>query len=83
LKRCNNIWSRYGLPTFTGHCFRIGGTTILLLRGVSPYIVKRMGRWSSDAFLKYWRSLEILAPLHAELLAPYISTVLPPKKTNR
>ena len=82
LRRCNDIWSQYGLPTFTGHCFRIGGTTILLLRGVSPYIVKRMGRWTSDAFLKYWRSLEILAPLHAELLAPYISAMLPPKKSN-
>jgi len=82
LTRCNDIWSRYGLPMITGHCFRIGGTTILLLRGVSPDIVKRMGRWSSDAFLKYWQSLEILAPLHTELLAPYISTVLTAKKTN-
>jgi hypothetical protein len=82
LKRCNEIWSQYGLPTFTGHCFHIGGTTILLLRGVSPYIIKTMGRWTSDAFLKYWRSLEILAPLHAELLAPYISSILPPKKTK-
>lgn len=26
-----------------------------------------MGRWSSDAFLAYWRNLEIVAPLHAEL----------------
>jgi hypothetical protein len=31
LRRCNDIWSKYGLPTFTGHCFCIGGTTILLL----------------------------------------------------
>lgn len=82
LSCCNDIWSKYGLPMFTGHCFRIGGTTILLLRGVSPYIVKRMGHWTSDAFLKYWRSLEILAPLHAELLTPYISTILPPKKSS-
>lgn len=81
LRRCNTIWSRYGLPTFSGHCFRIGGTTILLLRGVSPYIVKAMGRWTSDSFLKYWRSLEILAPIHAEFLAPYTSCILPPTKS--
>jgi hypothetical protein len=41
-----------------------------------------MGHWSSDAFLKYWWSLEILALLDAELLAPYVLTILPPKKTN-
>jgi len=81
LKRCNEIWSTYNLPFITGHCFRIGGTTILLLRGVSPHIVKVMGRWSSDAFLRYWRSLEILAPMHAELLAPYVSRILPHEKT--
>jgi hypothetical protein len=83
LKRCNMIWSQYDLPIFTGHCFRIGGTTILLLRGVSPYIVKAMGRWTSDAFLRYWRSLETLAPMHAEFLTPYVSSILPPKKTAK
>jgi hypothetical protein len=76
LGRCNEIWARNGLTPVSGHCFRIGGTTLLLLRGVSPDIVKAMGRWSSDAFLRYWRSLEILAPLHAELLAPYVSQTL-------
>jgi hypothetical protein len=81
LTRCNFIWSKYNLPYITGHCFRIGGTTMLLLRGVSPHIVKIMGRWSSDTFLRYWRSLEILAPMHAELLAPYVSRILPHDKT--
>ena len=68
LARCNSIWSAAGLPAFTGHSFRIGGTTELLLSGVPPDVVKALGRWSSDAFLRYWRSLELLAPLHAELL---------------
>ena len=80
LRRCNSIWSKYGLCTFTGHSFRIGGTTMLLLRGVDPLIVKAMGRWSSDTFLCYWRSLEYLAPLHAEFLAPYVAHILPPGK---
>lgn len=83
LKWCNNIWSTYGLCTFTGHCFRIGGTTLLLLHGMNPSIVKAMGHWTSDSFLHYWRSLEVLAPLHAEFLAPYITHILPPAKFSK
>ena len=63
--RCNNIWSTLGYPHTTGHSFRIGGTTELLLSGVPPDVVKTMGRWSSDSFLRYWRSLDDLAPLYA------------------
>jgi len=70
LVRCNTIWSRLGLPSVSGHCFRIGGTTELLLRGVPPDIVRMMGRWSSDAFFIYWRNLELVAPIYAEFLAP-------------
>jgi hypothetical protein len=54
---CNHVWSKEGLPRITGHSFRIGGTTALLCSGVNPEIVKKLGRWSSDAFLIYWRSL--------------------------
>ncbi|KAJ7101600.1 hypothetical protein C8R43DRAFT_1047893 [Mycena crocata] len=68
MARCNSIWGRFGLPLSTGHCFRIGGTTELLLAGVPPDVVRILGRWSSDAFLRYWRSLERIAPLHVELL---------------
>jgi hypothetical protein len=73
---CNSVWSSHGLPRLSGHCFHIGGTTELLLRNVPPHIVKVMGRWSSDSFLRYWRNLEHIAPLHAELLEPKISPVL-------
>ncbi|EIN04279.1 hypothetical protein PUNSTDRAFT_23170, partial [Punctularia strigosozonata HHB-11173 SS5] len=55
LARCNSVWSRNRYPRITGHCFRIGGTTELLLAGVPPHVVKTAGRWSSDAFLRYWR----------------------------
>ncbi|EIW77100.1 hypothetical protein CONPUDRAFT_157365 [Coniophora puteana RWD-64-598 SS2] len=68
LLRCNAIWTAHGYSSSSGHAFRIGGTTELLLAGVPPDVVKTMGRWSSDAFLRYWRSLDILAPLHAERL---------------
>ncbi|KIK93936.1 hypothetical protein PAXRUDRAFT_143952 [Paxillus rubicundulus Ve08.2h10] len=52
----------------TGHSFCIGGTTELLLAGVPPDVVKALGHWSSDTFLHYWCSLELLAPLHIENL---------------
>ncbi|KII91421.1 hypothetical protein PLICRDRAFT_173273 [Plicaturopsis crispa FD-325 SS-3] len=66
---CNRIWAAHGFVRFQGHGFRIGGTTELLLRGVDPEIVKSMGRWTSDAFLRYWRELETLIPMHVERLA--------------
>jgi hypothetical protein len=62
LQRCNAIWSVFGYPHTTGHCFRIGGTTELLVLGTPPDVVKVTGRWSSDSFLRYWRSLEQIAP---------------------
>ncbi|KAJ7769486.1 hypothetical protein B0H16DRAFT_1715942 [Mycena metata] len=68
LQRCNEIWTAAGYPRTTGHSFRIGGTTELLLAGVAPDVVKAMGRWSSNAFLRYWRSLEDLAPIHAKFI---------------
>ncbi|KAJ7112459.1 hypothetical protein C8R43DRAFT_903651 [Mycena crocata] len=68
LKRCNEIWNKRGFPGRTGHCFRIGGTTELLLAGVEPAVVQAMGRWQSDAFMIYWRRLDLLAPLHTEYI---------------
>jgi hypothetical protein len=65
LTRCNEIWTKRDFPRVTGHCFRIGGTTELLLAGVPPDVVKKMGRWNSDSFLRYWRSVDELANLHA------------------
>ena len=64
LRRCNEIWSALGYPHTTGHCFRIGGTTELLIAGTAPDVVKATGRWSSESFLRYWRSLDDIAPLH-------------------
>jgi hypothetical protein len=62
LQRCNDIWQTLGYPRTTGHSFRIGGTTELLLSGIPPDVVKATGRWSSDSFLRYWRSLDDIAP---------------------
>ncbi|KAI0354333.1 hypothetical protein OH77DRAFT_1405507, partial [Trametes cingulata] len=67
---CNHIWQAHGVPSTTGHYFHIGSTTELLAHGVDPTVVKVMGWWSSDAFLCYWRDLEEVVLLHAELLHP-------------
>ncbi|KAE9400516.1 hypothetical protein BT96DRAFT_819072 [Gymnopus androsaceus JB14] len=67
LKRCNAVWSKHNIPRMTGHCFRIGGTTHYLVIGIPPDVVKALGRWKSDAFLRYWRDLESLASIHLHL----------------
>ncbi|KIL54010.1 hypothetical protein M378DRAFT_188781 [Amanita muscaria Koide BX008] len=68
MKRCNEIWMAAGRARHTGHCFRIGGTTHYLLHNVPPDAVKLAGRWSSDAFLRYWRQLDVVTTVHTELL---------------
>ena len=68
LQRCNDIWHPLGYPRTTGHCFRIGGTTELLIAGTPPDVVKATGRWSSDSFMRYWRSLDDIAPLYIRRL---------------
>lgn len=55
LSRCNSIWLKSHAIKVTGHSFRIGGTTHLLLKGVDPKVVQIAGRWSTDNFLRYWR----------------------------
>ena len=44
LAKCNAIWAREGFYKITGHAFRIGGTSGLLIAGVPPEIVKVMGQ---------------------------------------
>lgn len=62
---CNKIWRAQGINKITGHSFRIGGTTALLRAGVDTSVVRKMGRWESNAFLIYWRSLEEIFDAHA------------------
>ncbi|KAI0037486.1 DNA breaking-rejoining enzyme [Auriscalpium vulgare] len=63
MDQCNAVWSAAGIPGIGGgHSFRIGGTTEWLLRGAPPDMVAIQGRWRSDAFLRYWRRVEIVLP---------------------
>ena len=57
-----------GYPQVTGHCFHIGGTTFYLILGVPPDMVKKFGRWRSQAFLEYWRCLNYLGAIHIDML---------------
>jgi hypothetical protein len=68
LQCCNAIWGTLGYPRTTSHCFRIGGTTKLLLAGTPPEVVKATGRWTSKSFLQYWRSLDDIAPQYIQHL---------------
>ncbi|KAJ6453351.1 DNA breaking-rejoining enzyme [Mycena sanguinolenta] len=63
LERCNKIWLDSGMGALNRHGFRIGGTTHLLLHGVDPWVVMKQGRWTSAAFLLYWRNVEEILPL--------------------
>src|SRR5882672_1379735 len=60
--RCSEVWATRGLSALSGHSFRIGGTTHLLLLGVDPFIVMAQARWRSMAFLEYWRLCEEIIP---------------------
>ena len=70
VRRINEILrsTRKGYPRISGHCFRIGGTTFYLVSGVPPDMVKKFGRWRSQAFLEYWRCLDYLGAIHIEML---------------
>jgi hypothetical protein len=55
MSRCSSIWASQNLDRVSGHSFRIGGATELLLAGMPPKTVASIGRWKSLAFLLYWR----------------------------
>ena len=60
----------------TGHSFRIGGTTHLLLIGVDPFVVMVQGRWKSLAFLEYWWNFEEIIPTMIGLSLDTRSSIL-------
>ena len=41
---------------YSGHSFRIGAATAAAEAGVPSYLIKTMGRWSSEAYLIYIRT---------------------------
>ncbi|KAF7344127.1 hypothetical protein MVEN_01702700 [Mycena venus] len=56
------IFNTAGLETVFGHSYRIGGSVELLLAGVEPEVIMKLGGWTSLCFLIYWRRLEQILP---------------------
>lgn len=53
-------WTRFVISSlgldaslYSGHSFRRGGATSLAERGVDHSLIKAMGRWKSDAYMRY------------------------------
>jgi hypothetical protein len=61
---CNEVWHKDNTQRITGDSSRIGGTTAYLMAGVDSDIVKKMGRWSSNTFLRYWRNVNNIFETH-------------------
>jgi hypothetical protein len=51
---------------FSGHSLRGGGATDLFARCIPYYVIKKMGRWTSDAALLYFRSEADVARIAAQ-----------------
>jgi hypothetical protein len=60
--------SKIGLDSskYTGHSFRPGGATDLFSMGVPYPVVMDMGRWKSDAVIKYLRDSVMVAQMVAD-----------------
>lgn len=59
----STIYKLQGLENVFGHSYRIGGSLKLLLDGVAPEIIMKLGGWTSLCFLIYWRRLEQVLPI--------------------
>ncbi|KAJ7241314.1 hypothetical protein B0H12DRAFT_1237040 [Mycena haematopus] len=63
LRTTDAIYKAGKLDTVFGHSYRIGGALALLVAGVAPEIIMKLGGWSSLCFLIYWRRLQLILPL--------------------
>jgi hypothetical protein len=80
---CNTVWEQHGHRSLLGRGFRMGGTTLLLLLGIDPWVVMVQGRWSSQAFLAYWWKCEEILPLFIGFSFESRSTILSAMSTFR
>ncbi|KAF7367845.1 hypothetical protein MSAN_00849000 [Mycena sanguinolenta] len=73
LRTTSALHSSAGLETVFGHSYRIGGSVELLLAGVEPEMIMKLGGWTSLCFLIYWRRLEQILP--ARIIAAWDSKI--------
>lgn len=62
LRTTSAAYNSAQLATVFGHSYRIGGSVELLLAGVEPEVIMKLGGWTSLCFLIYWRRLEQILP---------------------
>ena len=55
VKMLRSVLQKLGFqPTiYTGHSFRIGAATTTAATGLSDYLIKALGRWSSECYVRY------------------------------
>ncbi|KAK4695034.1 hypothetical protein P7C70_g8631, partial [Phenoliferia sp. Uapishka_3] len=73
IKTVNAYLVAGGRSRIWGHSFRIGGATMYLLAGKHIDSIRVIGRWSSNAFDRYWRDIRIIAANHLAD-AEYVTT---------
>ena len=58
--RIKSLATKHGREAadYSGHSLRAGGATDLFVARVPYYLIKKMGRWKSDAAMVYYRSEE-------------------------
>lgn len=61
IKHINELLKPTTGHQLSGHSMRIGGCTFYLLCDHHPDLVRMIGRWCSDSFLRYWRRVKIIA----------------------
>ncbi|KAJ7673116.1 hypothetical protein DFH06DRAFT_1123855 [Mycena polygramma] len=73
LKVSSAVFLAAGLDHVFGHSYRIGGSLELLLAGVEPEVIMKLGGWTSLCFLIYWRRLETILP--QRIIAAFASRI--------
>ena len=51
---CRLLWQAgFHLQSYSSHSFRIGAATTAAVEGFPAWLIKSLGRWSSEAYLTY------------------------------
>ena len=56
------VFAGYDNSRYNSHSIRIGRTTDLAMAGISHEKIRIIGRWSSDAYMRYIRPSEVVLP---------------------